>query len=357
MEHPVVLLAEFFAHFIFCIRFADFLQRMKPTLSILIPTYQRCDYLSMLLGELEIQWESFPPGFAEVVISDNCSTDASQQIASAYANRNHSWVYNRHKTNIGAERNFLWLVEVAAGRFFWILGDDDLPRRGLLQYLVNILLDEHPSLVFLPPVGLTKVHPLSEPPLQQLDFSKYSPESLARKCHYLTFVSSWVVNKDQLKGMRQQSDSFEDYVGSNLIQLSWSLPLLASASARCLVANDICILSTMDNSGGYEVLKTFCINYVDIVRSLVGRKLPLANVLIEPYLRGILPGLIFAVRIGNFHNPGSKEKILRQSIKRLWCYPSFWFMCMPAFLLPLPLLRYVVLLGRRLKRGWSFRSA
>ena len=328
-----------------------------PTLSILIPTYQRCNYLNLLLAELEMQLEALPPGFVEVVISDNCSEDATQQFASAYANRNQMWTYNKHKTNIGADRNFLWLVEAAAGRFLWILGDDDLPRRGLIQYIANLLIADRPSLVFLPPLGLTNVHPLSKPPLQQLAFTKSSPHDFARKYNYLmTLMSCWIISKDHLKGMQQQPDSFRGYVGSNLIQLSWCLPLLTSAGASCFAASDICILSTMGNSGGYEVLRTFCINYADVVRSLVGSRTSLANALIEPYLRNFLPGLIYAVRIGNYNKPGHDGMVLRQSVKRLWSYLSFWFMCMPAFLLPLPLLRLIVLNGRKLKRGGPFRT-
>ena len=78
---------------------------MKPTLSVLVTTFQGCHYLELLLRKLELQLESLPQSFAEVIVSDNCSDDAAQQVAIAYASRNTSLVYIRNDVNVGPEQN------------------------------------------------------------------------------------------------------------------------------------------------------------------------------------------------------------------------------------------------------------
>jgi abequosyltransferase len=47
-----------------------------------------------------------------------------------------SLVYRRHPTNIGADRNYLAIVENASGTFCWLMGSDDaIAKGGLLRVL------------------------------------------------------------------------------------------------------------------------------------------------------------------------------------------------------------------------------
>ena len=328
---------------------------MKPTLSILVPTYQRCHHLALLLNELELQLESLPQSFAEVVVSDNCSEDATQLVATAYTSRNASWSYIRKDVNVGPDENFISLIDAALGSYFWVLGDDDLPRRGFLHRLASVLASESPSLFFLPPLGCTTVDPLATPLLDELIVASYTPFDFLRKVnHLITFMSCWIVNNEELRRMDLPPGHFRDEIGTNLIQLSWCMPLILKSDAKLIVANDVCILATMGNSGNYNVLTTFCLNYPDFVRrhslscaSLSGASI--SRAMIAPYVRSGLPGLIFAVRNGSYRKPGQNKSIIIQSIKRYWPYLWFWLLCMPAFLIPLFLLRALVFTARNLR--------
>jgi glycosyltransferase involved in cell wall biosynthesis len=68
----------------------------------------------------------------EVVISDNASTDATQEICESYARRDPRIRYSRLSENVGAARNYNRVFGLASGEFFkWAAHDDLLAPRFL----------------------------------------------------------------------------------------------------------------------------------------------------------------------------------------------------------------------------------
>jgi len=61
----------------------------------------------------------------EVIISDNASTDATQEICQSYATADPRMKYFRQEKNLGMAANFGIVLKEARGRFFMWLGDDD----------------------------------------------------------------------------------------------------------------------------------------------------------------------------------------------------------------------------------------
>lgn len=61
----------------------------------------------------------------ELVISDNGSTDRTEEICASYAGQYPRIRYFRNDPDIGVLRNFNWLVELARGEYFRWLGVDD----------------------------------------------------------------------------------------------------------------------------------------------------------------------------------------------------------------------------------------
>ena len=61
----------------------------------------------------------------ELIISDNASVDATEEICRAYADRDSRIIYVRQEANIGATRNFKYVLENARGSLFmWWAADD-----------------------------------------------------------------------------------------------------------------------------------------------------------------------------------------------------------------------------------------
>jgi glycosyltransferase involved in cell wall biosynthesis len=83
----------------------------------------------------------------ELLISDNGSTDMTEQISREFAAADPRVRFYRNASNIGADRNYNRCVTLAAGDYFWGIGHDDLADRTYLEKCVQAL-DADPGLVF-----------------------------------------------------------------------------------------------------------------------------------------------------------------------------------------------------------------
>jgi len=93
-------------------------------LSICIPTYNRADNLVNCLNSIALNMGRSEVDF-EVCISDNGSTDHTGQVV-LNAKKKLDIKYQKNQENVGRVRNYLKVVEMADGKFVWLLGDDDL---------------------------------------------------------------------------------------------------------------------------------------------------------------------------------------------------------------------------------------
>jgi glycosyltransferase involved in cell wall biosynthesis len=82
----------------------------------------------------------------ELIISDNASTDATEEICRRYAAEDRRIRYIRQPRNIGANPNHNFVLREARGEYFKWAAHDDLYGRDLLARCVAAL-DEHPDVV------------------------------------------------------------------------------------------------------------------------------------------------------------------------------------------------------------------
>lgn len=97
-------------------------------ISILIPTYKRAECLKNnleILNQHISQIDSYDK--IEIVISNNCSPDHTDEIVNKFVKDNPLLNINYliQKTNIGLEKNALEVLKHAHGKFVMYLGDDD----------------------------------------------------------------------------------------------------------------------------------------------------------------------------------------------------------------------------------------
>lgn len=112
--------------------------KIKPLLTIGIPTYNRSHLLKGLLECLIAQVELLVNrSIVQIVVSDNNSIDNTKSIIEEFTT--YEFVeYYCNSQNIGACNNVLKIGnEIAEGDFCWILGDDDLLRDGAIQYVLD----------------------------------------------------------------------------------------------------------------------------------------------------------------------------------------------------------------------------
>ena len=113
-----------------------------PRLSIGLPVYNGENFLAESIESLLGQsYEDF-----ELIISDNASTDDTEDICRTYAEKDPRIRYIRQRHNIGSAPNHNFVIEQAGGDLFKHASHDDLYARDLLKLCVAAL-DEHPQVV------------------------------------------------------------------------------------------------------------------------------------------------------------------------------------------------------------------
>lgn len=126
---------------------------MKAKLSIGMPIYNGDEFLKEAIESLLNQtFEDF-----EIIISDNASTDQTQQICRYYADLDPRIRYYRCKENLGAAWNYNRVFELSYGEYFkWAAHDDycapsffercvdtlDRDRNVILCYPRTVIVDE-----------------------------------------------------------------------------------------------------------------------------------------------------------------------------------------------------------------------
>jgi glycosyltransferase involved in cell wall biosynthesis len=109
-----------------------------PLVSILIPTYNRPEYLRRAVESCLAQ--TYP--HFEVIITDNSTNDDSARLAAAW---NYPRVrYYKNEGNIGAVGSSNRAVSLATGQYIKFLMDDDLLKPRCLELMVKAL-EENPT--------------------------------------------------------------------------------------------------------------------------------------------------------------------------------------------------------------------
>lgn len=302
---------------------------MNPStlLTIVVPTYNRAHCLELLLGCLATEIAGIEHAVA-VIVGDNASTDDTPEVTGRFQSRVPSALVIRHDHNLGPEENFCRCIERITSPWFWIIGDDDLPRAGAVRHVLDLLVKHRPDLVYLESEWRPKLvdndpgNPMQpgEPVvLRRLDF--------ARRVHvWMTFISGMVVNRE-VHVAPHGAAGLRRYSNSHLVQLGWVLGTL-EAGNRFLTVKQRCVLATQGNTGGYSLLKVFGSNFPAIVSDAFGAESVLAKLIVRRCAVMFLPDLLWSFRfakLGSFAQEDA-DAALRPQLGRLL---SFWLLLRP----------------------------
>ena len=113
-----------------------------PRVSIGLPVYNGENFLEAALVSLLNQtYEDF-----ELIISDNASSDRTEDICRSYASKDKRIKYFRNDTNRGAIFNYNQVFELSSGEYFKWAAHDDVVADRFLEKAVSVL-DRDPAVV------------------------------------------------------------------------------------------------------------------------------------------------------------------------------------------------------------------
>jgi glycosyltransferase involved in cell wall biosynthesis len=121
-------------------------QQLVPRVSVVMPVYNYAEFIPRAVNSLLLQeyknWE--------LVISDNASTDNTEEVARAFANKDPRIHYYRNKTNVGVCGNFNLCEARAHPQSGYIIGlpaDDWLHPQALSKLMTAA--EAHPEVVLV----------------------------------------------------------------------------------------------------------------------------------------------------------------------------------------------------------------
>ncbi|MGA9120180.1 MAG: glycosyltransferase [Bacteroidota bacterium] len=113
-----------------------------PVVSIGVPLYNAENFVEQALDSLIGQtWTDL-----EIIISDNASTDRTEEICRRYAASDQRIRYYRNDVNVGAGRNYNRVFELSRGKFFKWAAHDDVCAPEFVERCLKVL-EERPDVV------------------------------------------------------------------------------------------------------------------------------------------------------------------------------------------------------------------
>src|SRR3954452_8899529 len=173
----------------------------RPTLSFVVPTYNRMGLLERTLRTLAAD-----PAVRErripVLVADNCSPDGTAELVRALQAELPEFDLRLrvHPENLGPG-SYTWLVEHAPETdYVWTVADDDWPAEGAVAEVLDLLAEHPVEVLHLPHCWVVDDHlQASSPAPGELQLFPTSRELFLAYHQWLSFMSATVVRREALQ--------------------------------------------------------------------------------------------------------------------------------------------------------------
>lgn len=308
----------------------------KPLLTIAIPTYNRSSYLDLCLERIRCELANLSENqryLVNIFVSDNGSTDSTPEVILKHKNLISTPFENlRNDDNMGMDFNFTRCYQSAKTPYVWLVGDDDIILPNGLKNVLDVLSNCKPDLLYVNNYWFNKsyLNQLHQDRALTITKTKNSLEFTRRINVMLTFLSVLIVRSNVGEEYRSAME------GSNLVQLSWILPLLRDGNSFVVLENKT-IAAKGGNSGGYGLVNVFGTQLKKITDSILKGKPEIAKAIQNGTIVKFFPGLIMAFRNGSNSFSDKDMAIgLKEAFGDNWLYYVF---IAPIIKLPLYLSR------------------
>jgi len=269
-----------------------------PILTIAIPTYNRAKYLNLCLVRIGEEIDSLNEEqcrLIRVCVVDNGSADDTPIVVLRHQKRlGEKLDAVRNNCNMGMDFNFARCYEQAKTPYVWLVGDDDIIVPGGLKKVLDVLVGNEIDLLYVNNYWFQDSYE-DKPRQKEMHGTLVFESSLdfARRTNVmLTYLSGLIVRSGVGSGLRS------GLAGSNIVQLSWVLPLLRDGK-NFMIIEDWVIAAKGSNSGGYGLVQVFGSNLVRITNEILKDKPDVARAIQNGAIVNFFSGFILEFRKGN----------------------------------------------------------
>jgi glycosyltransferase involved in cell wall biosynthesis len=317
-------------------------------LTIYIPTYNRFKHLQLLLNSLFEDLDENPSVAAKVVVKvfNNNSSDETEKYLKSLK-KNNLLVCNRID-NIGARVNVADGINQCDTEFLWILGDDDIPYKGLLTKIVHSLENLKPDLLYLPAVWNLDIFEKPVPSVaKDLLIQNKNPVKFLNSVGVkLTFISSFIFSVKQYSKFKNDEDVRLSF-NTDFPHLAYFSPAIISGKSLFMFS-DVVIRATGNSNFQYSLLHSFGVELPNVVRKIFLCNTIYAEIVIKNLIVAFLPSFLYSIRYGS--SKSFDKDIPWNGLRSvLGDYLIFWIFVYPLKFFPKFLALPLVVLGRFLR--------
>ncbi|MES2047201.1 MAG: glycosyltransferase family 2 protein [Pseudomonadota bacterium] len=284
----------------------------KITLSIFIPTYNRARLLSYLLESIVRDLEQWPEDL-EVVVSNNASTDNTQEIVARLMKRGFPIIYLINAINIGGDGNIASGFDLVSGKYMWVIGDDEIMYIGTVLYVLELCRTRNFGILHLANHGYShgQQGTVCERKMpKNAKAALLDSKALFRSANiFLTFISANVVNRQAILANYPDFDAKTD-LNTNLAQLAWTYSALKVRNNHYYVRTPL-FGALGENTSGYKLIEVFGVNFTRITKKYLQHAIPGAERIIA---NAVITRLLPRQLMSQFGSSENKNRFLDEDL-------------------------------------------
>lgn len=303
-----------------------------PLLTIAIPSYNRATYLDSCLSNLINQKKDIKNNI-EILVSDNCSTDNTEEVVKKYLRVGNEINYIKNIENRGGEFNITQCFLLAKGQYILCFGDDDVLLVNSLKKIINLLqLNNDFGLITLfsekkMVLENEKTYKIFDNKLDFLIYIKY----------YFTWISANIVNSKCIN-----RENIFNYYGTCLNQVPIYLEAVANGKKNVAFISPLVLPGTLIKPSGYDFIQVFCINLNNIMDDFEkkyidfkGYKIHLNKILLTYFW----PNALLNAKLKSTKVSYNNAFIILFKYFKYYFY--FWMYILPILILPYKLANWI----------------
>lgn len=285
-------------------------QNKQPLLSICIPTYNRASYLEGAI--LNIITDNAFGDEVEIIISDNASTDNTEEIAKKYTQKHYNIKYYKNEENI-RDKNFMLALQRGNGLYRRLFNDTLRFKERALQKMLDII----------------RISPQNRPLFfyQNITFLNSNTQKKINNPAELILNTSywitWIGNFGNWKHIINNIPSPNECAPLLLTQVDWSFKIMSGNQCAQIYFDDYFESIIPNKKGGYNIFNVFINNYLLIIRQYIDKKSIIQK---EKYrlFRYFLLKWISSLKSSNKDFTFEKNNIWNILMKEYWYCPYFY---------------------------------